>query len=314
MRVVAVAHYYLPANRGGAELMLHALLVALADAGHEVTVLATEGPAGEHTVDGVRVVSGPRSIRGLRTIRPEVCVSHLKEVSRVAPWAARERVPLVQVVHSTHRWIGRDVARGAALFVFNADHVAVHYEQRVRGPALVVHPPVWAGRHATTPGDRVTLVNLIPEKGSDVFYDLAARMPDVEFLGVVGGYEVARQDIRDLPNVAIQDHTPDMRTDVWASTRVLLMPSEHESYGMVAVEAAASGIPTIAHPTEGLREALGDAGTFVDRGDVDAWEKTLRDLLSPSAWGAASQLARSRSAELDPRKELAEWVATVESL
>ena len=40
----------------------------------------------------------------------------------------------------------------------------------------------------------------------------------------------------------VVDHTTDMRS-VYAQTRVLLVPSVYESYGRVALEAAASGIP-----------------------------------------------------------------------
>src|SRR5690606_41174044 len=42
LRVVAVVHYYPPAHRAGAELMLHALLRALAERGHQVEVWATD--------------------------------------------------------------------------------------------------------------------------------------------------------------------------------------------------------------------------------------------------------------------------------
>jgi hypothetical protein len=72
------------------------------------------------------------------------------------------------------------------------------------------------------------------------------------------------------------------------------MPSDYESFGRVAMEAAASGIPTIAAPTPGLRECLGDAGTFVELDNVDGWERAIRALLDPDAYRAAALAARAR--------------------
>jgi len=145
-----------------------------------------------------------------------------------------------------------------------------------------------------------------------VFYKLAERMPDVRFLGVVGAY--GGQDIRDLPNVEIQPHTPNIRDDVYARTRVLLMPSSYESWGRTGAEAMASGIPTIAHPTPGLRESLGDSGVFVERPDLDGWEHAIRQLLDGRRWRAASRRALARSAQLDPTADLEVWCRTMEEV
>src|SRR5690606_28609080 len=306
LRVVAVVHYYPPAHRAGAELMLHALLRALAERGHQVEVWATDEET-DAEVDGIRVHAGTP-----RRVRADVVVSHLKSVPLARRLARVAGARLVQVLHSAAPWIGAEAAKGAALFVANTEHVAVALRPRMRGKHVVVHPPVWAEEHATTPGECVTLVNPLPAKGAEVFYQLAERFPDVRFLAVEGGYQRPEQIRRDLPNVEWQPHTGDMRNDVWARTRVLLMPSVEESYGMCAVEAAASGIPTIAHPTDGLKEALGDAGTYVDRDDIDAWEQALRPLLG-RGWKNASRKASARSAELDPRGELDAWVQAIES-
>ena len=54
-----------------------------------------------------------------------------------------------------------------------------------------------------------------------------------------------------------------MRQSVYARTRLLLMPSRSESFGRVGLEAAASGIPTIASPVEGVPEVLGDCALFL---------------------------------------------------
>src|SRR5690606_41269633 len=116
----------------------------------------------------------------------------------------------------------------------------------------------------------------------------------------------------DLPDVDGRLHAGDTRAAVRARPGVLRMPSVEGSSGMCAVGAAASGIPTIALPTDGLKEALGDAGTYVDRDDIDAWEQALRPLLG-RGWKNASRKASARSAELDPRGELDAWVQAIES-
>ncbi|RCV53459.1 glycosyltransferase family 4 protein [Marinitenerispora sediminis] len=324
MRVVALVHYYVPRYMAGSEVMLHAMLRAVADAGHEVEVVVTEHQRGpdEYTHEGVRVqCAGRRGVVDLLDgLAPDVLVSHHQEAPHAAHYArtrkgARPKTALI--FHNTFPGAVSVCRRWRPdLAVFNTAWVRDHYARRravMPGTrTLVVHPPVDAAAHRTKPGKLVTLVNLNRDKGAEVLYALAGRMPDVEFMGVVGGH--GEQIVRDLPNVAIQPHTADPRRDIWARTRILIMPSVYESYGMVAVEAAASGIPTIAAPTPGLREALGDAGTWMRRNDLAGWEQEIRRLLEPSEWRLASKRARERSAELDPREELAAWVRAVESL
>ena len=305
LRVVVLAHYYLPVHRAGAEIMLHELLKPLAARGHKVQVWATDEVEGAE-VDGVTVHAGTPE-----TVDADVVVSHLKSVPIARKLAKKADARFVQVAHSAAPWVVKDVRAGADLVVANSEHVAQGLKRR--GDTLVVHPPVYAARHRTRPGRRVTLINPIPAKGSGVFYELARRMPGVQFLAVEGGYQQSEQVRERLPNVRWQPHTADMRTRVWAHTRVLLMPSAEESYGMAAVEAATSGIPTIASDLPGLRESLGDAGTFLDPDNIDAWETTLRDMLG-AGWRLASKKTLARSAELDPKREVEAWVKAIECL
>lgn len=323
MRVLAMLHLAPPHHCAGAEMMVFAMFRALVDAGHDVDVQLSQRHAQirqPYEVDGVRV--WPH--RGKGDVWPllagaDVLVTHLENTPRATVLGQVNNLPIVHVCHNTYdppkTWMGRGPV---ALAVFNSEWMRADYEawfareRKQMPPAVVVRPPVHAAEYATEPGDRVTLINLYEPKGVDLFWRLAKRMPDVKFLGVTGAY--GKQDIRDLPNVEVLPHTPWMRDDVYARTRILLVPSVYESWGRVGVEAMASGIPVVAHPTPGLLESLGAAGIFVDRDDEDAWVAAIRQLRKPPVWKAASRRAQARSAELDPTQDLAAWVDAVEQL
>jgi len=240
-------------------------------------------------------------------------VSNLENVPRAIALCKGFGKPLAILAHNTFAMTRAHITHAAdlrGLVVFNSHWMAAELGGHEKG--IVVRPPVFANDYATTPGDKVTLINLSPTKGGNLFWDLARRMPDVKFLGVKGAY--GEQVEHDLPNVEVLEHVcgHDMRERVYGQTRVLLMPSDYESWGRVGVEAMCSGIPVVAHPTEGLTESLGHAGIFLDRGNGDAWENELRRLGKPQAWRAASKKAKARAVALDPAADIDRWVTAVE--
>lgn len=326
MRVLALVHLYPPGGNAGAEWALHTMLATLVKAGHDVDAQLTDpgGPTEPYLLDGVTVLpyrSNHDPVHAIIGDRPDVLVTHLKGTPQATMLGELYGIPFVHVLHNDHVNERTWLTRRPGLAVYNSAWVqasCLDWWRRTQAGdpphGVVVRPPVIADHYRTTPGDLVTLINVCANKGGHLFWQLAERMPDVRFLAVEGAYG---EQIRGrLPNVEMQPHVSGgrMREQVYGRTRILLMPSSYESWGRTAVEAMCSGIPVIAHPTPGLLESLGTAGTFVDRDDVDGWEQQIRRLLTDAAWAQASVAARQRAAELDPVTDLARWVAAIEAL
>lgn len=318
MKILAVVHGYLPALAAGSERMLQHMLAPLVAAGHDVELISLMDDEVLWDVEGVRCRGG---FPNANEFSPDVIITHHDLGARFASYVAciHPNAVRVAVFHNERYFIESLINFRPHLSVFNTAWVrdAVHekypkYDRRTA--EVVLHPPVEPNRHRVAEtGDRVTLINLQENKGVTVFAALMARMPDVEFLGVEGTH--GHQDYY-AGNVEYLPTQQDMR-EVWSRTKILLVPSEYESYGMVAAEACVAGIPVIAHPTPGLVECLGDGGTFVDRSDVDAWEQAIVELLDGgAAYAAAAKTAVERGEQLvtQTETELKSWVAAVEGL
>ena len=83
---------------------------------------------------------------------------------------------------------------------------------------------------------------------------------DVVFLGRLGRDDVA---------------------DVLAASALVLVPSHSETFGLVAVEAAASGTPSVGYRSGGLSESIDDGGSgiLLDSRDPAEWAAAIAGLL-----------------------------------
>lgn len=315
----------MPWRNCGSEVVLHELLKAAVEAGHEATLWCTNrdairtwtGREPDVVLDGVKIKRVRNALMGARAMgqqKPDVIVSHHQHVMQAIKTARLVKARSVFLTHNAYDLNRRPMQAGADLVIHNSDHVAHTLNSKFGTPTdwMVFHPPLTPDRHLVqSTGEAATLCNLNKDKGAEVFYELAHRMPDRPFLGVIGGH--GQQIIRrNIPNVTILDHGPDMKR-VWSQTRILLMPSEFESYGLVAVEAGLNGIPTIAHPTPGLKENLGTAGTFAHRDHVKEWVHRLQELDGPIEYAEASENARilADDAMTATRGALKKWIEWV---
>lgn len=307
-RVLASVPRYLPEHNAGAEATLHAILVDLVAAGWDATVASKEWRGNNYTWDGVNVIGAPRDA-DMRWLWEwaDVGVTHLHGTRSAMGWARRGR-PLVHLVHNhSQLQTERVPISGAQLVVWNSRWIAEQWEGRNVWPGIVVHPPVDPEAYRTENPDRalcgtVTLLNITEVKGGGMFWRLVARRPDLPFLGVEGAYYLQERPSQMPRNAEVIENQVDVRP-VYERTRVLLVPSKYESYGRVAIEAAASGIPVIASRTPGLLEAgtsptEGECFLFADDDDEDAWAAALDSLDDPRAYAEWSRRSTVRSGEV----------------
>lgn len=328
LKLLAWVHKYPPTHNAGAEWMLHHTLRYLNNRGHESRVLVRDQvhiPGGGEVFDGIHITSRP----GQGTLRlwekwATHVITHLDVTGPAMALASRLRLPEVHLVHN-HRQLAFHRVRPdpRRLAVFNSQWL--RQASQWGGESMVLHPPVPPERYRIEPdGDRIMLFNLSPAKGAALFYALAEANPDLGFTGVAGAYAKQLPPPNPLPaNLELVGHDPDVRK-LLARARVVLMPSSYESWGRVAIEAGASGIPTIVSTTKGLLESTAGAmlalpvtaersGKVAGRTteaveapltDVENWTRGIRAVLAD--WENFSRTALKRSIEV--------WATTLQQL
>jgi len=171
-------------------------------------------------------------------------------------------------------------------------------------------------------GDCITLVNANQNKGCSQFIELAKRMPERKFLGVLPYYGELRVP-EAPPNVEWIGFDDDIR-NILKRTHILLMPSYYESFGRIAVEAMLNGIPVIyskpnaksryqGGSTEGVEEWIGDAGIAADRDKPEEWMEPIVALDDPEVYSARSQKCKEHIEAMNIFTEATKIAGLVES-
>lgn len=205
--------------------------------------------------------------------------------------------------------------------ISNSVYVADEVRRLLGLETPVVYPPIdfascVAATHA--PVD-ITMVNPRDVKGVDTTLAVAALLPHRPFLlqeaWALDPHErTALLDrIRGLPHVRLAPVT-DQMAEVYRTTALLLVPSRVvETFGRVALEAAANGIPVVASRSGGLPEAVGPGGVLVDPDAPAAvWAQAVEGVLADPGRRdavAAQALAHAGDPRFDQRGVAARIVA-----
>jgi glycosyltransferase involved in cell wall biosynthesis len=322
LKVVAHVHGYPPDHNAGAEWMIHSILARLVDRHNvDARVIVSRPPRRNRAFEGVKVEMIRDQRRAAVRYRwADVAITHLDATSLAMHQARRMSTPLVHLVHNDQQLTRNHGEKLCQGIIWNSTWLRDATQRVPDAPSIVVYPPVWCDRYEVeTTGNAVTLVNLYGPKGADVFYQVAKLLPHRSFLGVRGGYGY-QVTPPDLANLRVIPNTPDIRR-VWRETAVVVMPSVFESWGRVAVEAAAAGIPCVAAPTPGLVETgVPVAFADVDPADPNEWAEAIEELMHDDAYRYSKGVeAREQAHALERRssrqiEQLARWLRAVAGL
>ena len=292
-------------------MMAHRMIKHLQSKGHNVRVLLHQANYyrinNTYTYDGVDVFPPNQNVIE-NLFRWSNCVfTHLDYTRWSIGMAAMFRKPLFHIIHNTHLYPEIENAEISQHIVYNS--LWAKHKLGYKWSNFILTPPVdyrdYDTNVETIDNQYITLINLNENKGGKIFEEIARLMPNKKFLGVMGSYD--DQITSNLPNITYINKTTDILS-VYKQTRILLMPSTYESWGMTATEAMSSGIPVICSEAEGLKENCGKAGIFIkDRNDIQSWVKEITKLDDAKAYAAASKKAKGRAREHDPRKALDEF-------
>jgi len=190
--------------------------------------------------------------------------------------------------------------------VFNSQSLLKSFSEINESKYHILRPPVnWHDYEVTEEYKPiyVTLSNLNENKGGQILIDIAKAAPEIKFLGVRGSYWKQIEDPT-VKNIRYMNNTPRIK-DVYAITKILIMPSKDETWGRTVVEAMSSGIPVIVSPTPGLRECCEDSALFVERTDIDEWVRLIRRLVNDKAfYDEYSERGKIRARQLEPTHDL----------
>jgi glycosyltransferase involved in cell wall biosynthesis len=81
--------------------------------------------------------------------------------------------------------------------------------------------------------------------------------------------------------------TDEELVDLYSRASVFAFLSEYEGFGLTPLEALSAGVPPVVLNTAVAREVYGNAAIFVERGDIAATARALRQLLTQPGSAAA---------------------------
>jgi glycosyltransferase involved in cell wall biosynthesis len=175
--------------------------------------------------------------------------------------------------------VARGIARGATAWSDHCDALFIGQFRAQKGLDDLI--TIWRRVQERLPSARLAVIGDGSGLTADRFKDQTKQFNNqtVSLLGVISG--------------------PDKYAAL-SGSKIFLFPSHHESWGLVALEAMAAGVPVIGYDIPSSREAFGDAMLSVPAYDIDAFANAVvRCLTNPATRETYRQRGLQRASRYD---------------
>ncbi len=240
--------------------------------------------------------------KGIRIPRDAVHVCYVNTVSRFA-FAYDEYVGKMAPMRLARPVIDRLVAwdRAAAMrptaLVANSKNVAERIAKYYGRDSEVLHCPVDIDRFTVGPGEGAYFIvasRLLPYKRIELAIEAASRANVPLLVAGTGPAEPALRKLARNTTTTMLGYVSDARlNELLGNARAAVLPGE-EDFGLVPLEAAAAGRPTIAYRGGGALETIveNETGAFFDDPNPESLATALRNF--DASRFDAQALARAR--------------------
>lgn len=297
---------------------------ALTGQGHRVTNVTRPGAWADARLDALGAtrlslahvaewdpIAAFRLRRMMARLAPDAVIAHSNRALGLSLAASRGRWPVLAV---THNYSIRRVVKADAVLCITRDLCARAADLGVP-PARIFHIPnmVEVGVPVNDPAPHHppvigTMGRFVEKKGFDLYIDALAllRQRGVEFRAILGGKgELGEQLHARAVASGLSDHLAfpgwiEDRDAFYAGLDIFCLPSQHEPFGIVAIEAFAHGVALVSTASEGPREIIdGTNGLLTPLGDAGALAEAMAGLLADDTRRRAIAAAGRRSAVED---------------
>lgn len=219
--------------------------------------------------------------KGVRVPANAIHVCYINTVSRFA-FAPDEYVPPLVRPGIRHliAW-DRQAATRPTRFVANSRNVAARIRTYYGRDADVLHCPIDLNRFTIGPGNGdyyVVASRLLPYKRIELAIRAASLAGVRLFVAGGGPCERSLRELAKGTTTTMLGYVGDSRlNELVGNARAAIVPGE-EDFGLVPLEAAAAGRPTIAYRAGGALETIvdGETGAFFDEPTAESLAATLR--------------------------------------
>ena len=299
MNILALVKLYFHRNKSGGEAYLHHFLKHLLNKypNFKIRVLIPSmREMKKYEFEKIEIIETTEDFKSslLYCNKSDLVISQLDFAFETINYCLDHKIPIIKIFHNSIDQYNKFIENPNIIKIFNSKYTKNDYIKRGLMPVndYIIYPytdfkKLSKYKNNTENRDYITLINPSENKGANIVLKLAQKLTREKFLIVKGGYYPHHQkpfldQFKNLPNCHIIENTSDIINNIFLKTKILLQPSNYETYGMCASEASCFGIPTIINKNSpGLLENMTKLSLGGIDNQIDTYLKVIKSLEVP---------------------------------